>query len=149
VEKLRQQMASAEARKLPPEQQRELRRQFGKEMEKLSPAERNRLFAERQRRSRERMQNYFKQPRQQQVALLDQDIKRMEQMRQQGGNQFGPGAQGNPTQNGRGPSSAEDRDRRRRDRLDQSTPEDRAMFAEYLSQLRARQQQRGMMGPGR
>jgi hypothetical protein len=145
VEKLRQQMASEETRKLSLEQQRELRRQFGREVQKLAPADRQKLFAERQRRSRERLQNYFSLPRQQQIAMLDEDINRMERMRQQAGNQSGQ----NPPQGGRGPSSAEDRDRRRRDRLDQTTPEDRAMFAEYFSQLRARRQQRGMMGPGR
>jgi hypothetical protein len=95
------------------------------------------------------MQNYFKLPRQQQIALLDEDINRMDRMRQQAGNQFGPGGFGNPPQGGRGSASAEDRDRRRRDRLDQTTPEDRAMFAEYFAQLRARRQQRGFMGNGR
>jgi hypothetical protein len=45
--------------------------------------------------------------------------------------------------------SSEDRDIRRRERLDQSTPEFRAQVAEYFRQLNARRGQLGVGPAGR
>jgi hypothetical protein len=78
----------------------------------------------------------------------------MEQMRQQmaqrnqgqpnGSGTFGAGPNGN-----RPPMSDEDRDRRRKERLDQTTPEFRALMDQFRKDMAARRAQRGMPAMGR
>lgn len=125
-------------RSLPAEQRRELGKQFREQVQRLSPAQRGDLFKDRRKAMEERIASFFKKSRQEQLAQLDEDIDRMQQFRGQGppGGGFG----NNP---GRG-RSAEDRDTRRRERLDQTTPEFRAQRAEYFRQLNARRQERGL-----
>jgi hypothetical protein len=121
------------------DQRRELGKQFRAEMRKLSPQQRGELFKDRQRAMRERIAGFFKKSRQEQIAQLDSDINRMQQFRNQG-----------PPQGPMNPSgiarSSDDRDARRRLRIDQSTAEERAQRAEYFKQLNARRQERGL-GP--
>ena len=125
-------------------QRRELGKQFREEVRKLSPQQRGDLFKDRQKAMRDRIAGFFKKSKQEQVAQLDEDINRMQQFR---GQDPPPGGA-----NGAAPFvSSEDRDTRRRQRLDQSTAEERAQRAEYFKQLKARRQQRGLgpMGFGR
>ena len=126
-------------RSLSSEKRRELGKQFRDEMRKLSPQQRGELFKDRQKAMRDRIAGYFKKSRQEQMAQLDEDINRMQQFRGQG-----------PPPGGANTAapfvSSEDRDTRRRQRVDQSTAEERAQRAEYFKQLNARRQQRGL-GP--
>jgi hypothetical protein len=126
-------------RSLSADQRRELGKQFREEMRKLSPQQRGQLFKDRQRAMRERIAVFFKKSRHEQVAQLDEAINHMQQFRNQGPPQ-GP-------MNGAGVArSSDDRDARRRLRIDQSTAEERAQRAEYFKQLNARRQERGL-GP--
>jgi hypothetical protein len=130
-------------RSLNPTQRQELSKQLREEVRQLAPEQRRELFKDRQKRFQERIAAYFKKPRNEQVAQLDEDIKRMDEFRRQR-------PQGAPVNN---PNiswtnvSSQDRDLRRRERLDQGTPEQRAQMAEYFRQLNARRGQLGL-GPG-
>jgi hypothetical protein len=126
-------------RSLSADQRRELGKQFREEMRKLSPQQRGQLFKDRQKAMQDRIAGFFKKSRQEQVAQLDEDINRMQQFRNQGP----PPGPMNPAGVAR---SSDDRDARRRQRIDQSTAEERAQRAEYFKQLNARRQERGL-GP--
>jgi hypothetical protein len=124
-------------RSLSADQRRELGKQFREEMQKLSPQQRGDLFKDRQKAMRDRIAGFFKKSKQEQMAQLDEDINRMQQFRGQGPP---PGGR-NGAQVAR---SSDDRDNRKRERIDQTTPEERAQRAEYFKQLNARRQQRGL-----
>src|SRR5262249_3723725 len=129
-------------RTLSPEQRRELGKQFRDETRQLSPEQRGELFKDRRDAFNKRIADYFKKSRVEQVAQLDEDIKRMDQFRgQRPGN-------GGPPNNPPTYSSAEDRDTRKRQRLDQSTAEERAQRAEYFKQLNDRRRQLGIPASG-
>jgi len=144
VQYLRRQLTGEKARDLTPEQRRELGRELGEEIRQLSPEQRRELAKERQRGFREQVERFFKLSKKEQFARLDEQIDRMDAARRSAGTNGGPAG---PTGN-RGPTSPEDREHRRRQRLDETTPEDRALFAEYFQQLKNRRQQRGMMAGG-
>src|SRR5205814_185050 len=133
-------------RQLPPEQRRELQTQFRQEVAKLSPAQRGQLGEGRRQQSRERLKQFFRLSRAEQKKYLDAEIKRMEARRQEmarNGSGPPPGRAGNA---GGGPRAAtpEQRDQRRRQRLDQTSPEDRALASEYFKQLAERRRQLGL-----
>ena len=142
VLELRRQLAD---RGLTPEQRREVGRQLGQEVRQLSAEQRRELAKDRSRGFREQMDRFFKLSRREQVAFLDQQIDRTEtQRRQQPTAAAAPGNAG-----GQRSLSTEDRERRRKERLDQSTPEERAQRAEFFRQLNDRRQQRGLPPFGR
>jgi hypothetical protein len=124
-------------RTLSAEQRRDLGKQFRDQVQKLTPAQRGDLFKDRRKAFEDRIAGFFKKSRQEQIAQLDEDINRMRQFRGQGP----PG--GGPINTLGRARSSDDRDTRRRERLDQTTPEFRAQRAEYFKQLNARRQQRG------
>jgi cell division protein FtsB len=150
--------------KLPPQKREQMQREMAEEGRK---------------RFEEQMKRYAKMSPDEKTRYLDQQIDRMEQFRQRrqqqnqngsgpgtgaggvftsgpaGGGQRGPGGQaqggaggGQGFGNGQ-QSSAEDRERRRKQMLDQTTPEFRAMRDQYFKDLRQRQQQRGFTTFGR
>lgn len=124
------------------DQRREVGKQFRDQMKQLSPEQRGELFKDRRKGFENRIADYFKKSRPEQIAQLDQDIKRSEQFRGRGPQNGGP-----PTNLGKS-GSAEDRDTKRRQRLDQSTPEQRAQRAEYFTQLNDRRKQLGSPASG-
>jgi hypothetical protein len=129
-------------RTLSPDQRRELGKQFREATQQLSPEQRGELFKDRREAFNKRIADYFKKSQADQIAQLDEDIKRMDQFRgQRSGN-------GGPANNAVINSSAEDRDLRKRRRLDQSTPEGRAQRAEYFKQLNDRRRQLGIPAAG-
>jgi len=132
---LAKQMADAT---LSADQRRQVGRQFRDQVQKLNPAQRRDVFQDRRKAMEKRIADFFKKSRQEQIAQLDEDINRMQQFRGQG-----PPQGGGPMNNPGRARSSEDRDTRRRERLDQTTPEFRAQMAEYFKQLNARRQQRG------
>ena len=143
---LRQQLRSEDNRKLPPDKRRELFQKFNQQVRQLKPEQRRALFQGQPNPMRERIDRYFTLSKKARAAFLDQEIKRMESMRGQRGPAGGPNAGFGAGPNGgnRPPSSAEDRDHRRRERLDQTTAEERARFAVYFQDLRQRRQQLGL-----
>src|SRR5262245_44142408 len=129
-------------RGLSAEQRRELGKQFRDQVKGLSADQRSELFKDRRKAFEDRIAGYFKKSRQEQIAQLDEDIDRMNQFR-------GPRGAGGPMNNAGPGGSAEDRDLRRRQRLDQTTPEQRAQMAEYFKQLNDRRRQRGLAAGAR
>ncbi len=153
VEELGKQLREA-GRNLPADQRRERWQEFRQEMDKLTPEQRRQVGAkiseERRRTLRAKLQQYFAMSRKEQQAFLDGEINRMEARRRQrerdraqGGTNAagagGPGNRGNWSK-----LSPAERDRMRQQRIDSSTPEDRAMTSEFFKQLNERRQQRGL-----
>ena len=168
MDKVRQ--LAAEARDLPKDQAKEARSKVWAEAKKLSPEQRRELFAE---EGRSRMKAYFSLSREKKNEMLDAMIKRdlqrqAERKKQQaaaarsktgaakgnsatakaggaqGKGQGGPGGGGGGRQN----MSPEQRAAARRDRLDKSNPSDRAMRGEMAADMRARRQQLGLPAGG-
>ena len=139
VEEMREQLRSEEMKTMTREQRREFFGQFRKEVEKLSVEQQRQLFAGRRNPFRERMEKYFHASRQEQLAILDQTIRREEQFRANQGNAppgSGFGGQSN--------STPEDREKRRQQWLCMTTPSERAQMAEFRQQVQQRRQQLGL-----
>jgi hypothetical protein len=153
IKELSAQLRGEASRNLPPEQRRDLGRQLREQMQSLSPAQRDQLWQERQARAREEMRKFFKLSKEEQKAYLDRLIQQGEERRQQmeerrqqmqaqnanqqNSNQQAMGQPG-PGQGRQGPprtGSDEDRERRRKEFLDRTTPEDRAMRAEFRKMM--------------
>jgi uncharacterized membrane protein len=146
---LRQQLTGEAGRKLPPDQRRELWKKYGQEVKQLSPEQRRDLTKDRREAVLAKLQKFFQMSKKERTVALDADIDRMEKWRKQrdsgaGGGPGGPGAKG-----GGPPRDAQDRERMRRQRLDETTPEERALRAEYFKLLNQRRQQRGLTPTGR
>jgi hypothetical protein len=158
----------ARAENLSPEDRRNLFRQIGEERQKLSPADRDKLSRERAKagleRRREQMKKYFALSDDDKKAYLDEQIDQEEARRKdreqrradRGDNAQGPGQRGNrqgfgPGGGGRGDNSSVDRGRGRKNRLNETTPEDRQQWSTYVQELSQRRQQRGLppLGGGR
>jgi hypothetical protein len=139
AQELRGQLAGDAGRSLSAEERRELWSQLRAEAKKLSPEERRNLWREQQQK---RMKEYFALSGQEKVAFLDAQINRMEQWRREQAQAGGDGAPAWGQQ--KRFLSPEDRDKRRRERLDLTTPEERAMRHEFFKDLQARRQQRGL-----
>jgi hypothetical protein len=142
---LREQLAGEAGQALSSEERRELWAKVRAETKHLSPEQRRNLWQEQQRHM---MQKYQSLSPQEKIAFLDGQIDRMEQFRRdrpQNADPNGAAARGRFL-------SPEERDRRRRERLDLTTPEDRALRHEFFKDLQARRQLRGLGGfgfPGR
>jgi rubrerythrin len=146
-----------EARQLTPAERQAKFADFRKAVGSLSPRQRQELFAEGRRASTDKLRQFLKMPKREQQAKLDQDIKRMEQRRQefakmrtdQAKSGSGPNA-ANPWGNrATGRLDPDQRDERARRRLDNSTPEERAARSEYRQLLDQRRQQLGLPAGGR
>ncbi len=138
VMELREQLTSEETRQLPREQRRELWTEFRQEVEKLTPEQRRQLWADRPNRFQERLEKFSKASPKERIAMLDEQIKREEDFRRNAANQ------GVDRANWRGAGTPEDREQRRRQWLDNTTPEQRALMAEFRQQLQQRRQQLGL-----
>jgi hypothetical protein len=119
-------------------------------MDKLSPEQKRGLFEERAKAGRERMDKFFKMPKAEQTTALDKMIKGMQAMRNRQTNQAQNAQQGgNPGGWGRGRSTdPEQRQLRRQQFLDMTTPEDRAQRALFRQMLNSRMQQLGITPGG-
>jgi hypothetical protein len=131
---------------LPPEKRRELWGQLRREMEQLSPAQRRDLREEQREARQKQLADYFKLAPQERAAYLDRQIDRMEAMRREIAQMRAQNPNGQGPFRGQRPSSQEERERRRRDRLDSTTPEERAQRTEFFRDLQTRRQARGMGG---
>jgi hypothetical protein len=128
--------------------------QFRQAAGNLKPEQRRALWDGQRSSFREQLSKYFALPKAQRMAFLDEQINRMEAQRkerervraatgQSAAGRAGPTAAQQARGGGRSPTAAE-RDPRRRERLDQTTPQDRAMRSQYFQELQARRQQRGL-----
>ena len=120
--------------------------------------ERRQDQAEMQQRQRERLKRYFGLSQEEKTRYLDEQIARMEkgrQARQANGGSAGSGrGQSGPPGSAEGAAASEtgpssrDRDKRRMDRLDSTTPEERAMFVQFRQEMSARRAQLGLPTSG-
>jgi hypothetical protein len=144
VKRLRAQLSGEAGGKLTPDQRRELGSQIRNKIRQFTPLERRELDEER----REQLRRYFSLSKKDKIAYLDQQIKRMETARGQWqANQRANNANFGPRIRTLDP---EERDKRRRERLDLSTAEDRADRAQFRKDLQQRRAQLGlapMAGP--
>ncbi|MBI3838376.1 MAG: hypothetical protein HY288_10650 [Planctomycetia bacterium] len=155
--------AQIDAEDLPREKRRELFGQMREEMEKLSPEVRKSLFADRrkewQKRQQQQMREFFALPKDQQIAMLDKQIDRRGRGWGRGGPNGGPPGGGGPSANAQGQGgpggfggpgggprggSGLDSMQRRKDYLDNTTPEFRAQMTEYRRMMQQRRTQRGV-----
>jgi cell division protein FtsB len=165
VKQLREDFA-AHAKEWAPDQRQEKGKQMRDAMAKLSPAQRDAMAAEGRQRFQQELERYAKMSAADKTRYLDERIDQSERMRQQLGRQnavgggprpggggpgsgvlaTGPGGSGGP--GGRPAASPEERERRRKERLDQTTPEFRALMDQFRKDMNARRQQRGLPPTG-
>jgi cell division protein FtsB len=159
VQQLRQELFAAKT--ATPDQRKATAEQFRQEMRKLSPGQRSELFVAGQKEAVARLDAYFAMSPAEKRQHLDRAIDRMEQWRKERANRP-PGA-GGPPGSGRRPGgdrprSAEEVEKHRKERLDRTTPEQRAMMDQlrakgerFRNDLNQRRAQRGLPaanGPG-
>jgi hypothetical protein len=150
LKKVRQLQAEfAQAKNMTAEERQLKGREMRDAMSKLSQSQRQELFAEGQKRMEEQYKRYAQMSQAEKTRHLDEQIKRSEQMRQQF--QRNPNTQ-RPQSTGQGGprrgQSAEERDKRRRERLNNTSPEFRALRDQYRKDLAARRQQWGLPANG-
>ena len=155
---LQKELAGPQGRAMSAEQRREKWQQYRQLTKNLTPAQRNQLSAESRKRRQQEMARYFKMSPAEKTRYLDERIRAGEKMRQQnqarnGQNGGGNGPRGGST-NGGGPPGNRDRspagrDQGRQDRLDNTSPAERAMFAQFMKDLNNRRTQLGMPQGGR
>jgi hypothetical protein len=174
AKQLQQELTGPLAQSLPPEERRQKWQEYRETTKQLTPAQRRELTAERDKRRRDEMTRYFSLSAAEKTRYLDERIAQTEQRRQareaQGGTNGGPGggpgggprgatggpaggpgtggpAANNPQDVG---SSKQARDQWRMDRLDSTTPADRAQMTQFMADLNARRAQLGLptRGPG-
>lgn len=160
-------LRSEETLSLPPQKQLEMMEQFRKESQSLPPEQRRKVEEWGRQWFKGVMDKYYELPEEQREAYLDAWIDRFEAMRQErerareeraaqkaaagddaapAGTQ--PGASGEAkgaAGKGRWNSlTPEEREKRRRDMLDRTTPEERARFADFMLKIGARRVARGL-----
>jgi hypothetical protein len=155
-----------------PEERRQQWETMRRELDKLTPEQRKDLRKEGNKRFTDRIKQYLAMAPADKIKFLDEQIQRQEQMRQQwearraemaaqggqggGGGPGGPNAAGNPGPNGEGrrrPATQEERERRRKERLNDTSPEDRAARDIFFHDMSARRAALGLpplgpFGPG-
>jgi hypothetical protein len=161
LQQMRDQMFAS--RDLPEAQRDQLRDQFRQRLEGLSDAQRRAVFAggreQWQQRNQQRMDQFFAMSRADQQKRLDESINRMLE-RQKDQNQNGAGNRnarsggngGRGGDRGRNMTPAQ-RESRAKQRLDRSSPKERAQRDEFRRRMQERMQQRGinpqlLPGPG-
>jgi hypothetical protein len=148
------------AQKMSREERRQKWQAFLAERAKLTAGQRKALGAEFRKRRKKQLEHYFSLSPEEKSQFLDQLIDRMEARRRawqenrrrresgQGQGQGGQSGQDNTGRGGWGRLSPEDRDRRRKEWLDSTTPEERAQRDQFRADLRNRMAQRGLGGWG-
>jgi hypothetical protein len=156
VRALRIELSGDAGKALPPEEREAKSRQLREQMQKLSSEQRDELFADARQRANDEMERYVKLSPAEKRKHLDQQIDRMEEMRRRmqqrppqsagGGPQTGRSGGGEPRgPSGQGrPQTPDDRERRRQQRLDQSSPRERQLRDMYRRDLENRRRERGL-----
>ncbi|MBI3407705.1 MAG: hypothetical protein HY040_05030 [Planctomycetes bacterium] len=136
-----------------PEEQKRLWGEFRESMKDLTPEQRRALGADAKKRRDEEDKRYYTLSNEDKTKWLDRQIDRMEEMKKRwdsttdkkkgGGN---PGGSG-PGQSGKGNwsnLSNEEKELRRKQNIDKTTPEERARRDQIRKDLAARREQRGL-----
>jgi cell division protein FtsB len=143
------------ARGATPDQRKATAAQFREEMRKLSPDQRSELFVAGQKEAVARLDVYFAMSPAEKRRHLDGAIDRMEQRgKERNARPQGAGGPGRRPGGDR-PRSAEEIEKRRKERLDRTTPEQRALMDQlrakgerFRNDLNQRRTQRGLPPTG-
>jgi hypothetical protein len=145
----------AQFEQLPREERREKGRELWKEIEELTPEQRDAVFAERRaewmKREKEHLKEFFAMTKEQQVAALDKEIDRMRERAKNGKGRGGRGGGGGPGggggggpqfgRDGNGNVGASDRTK---GYLNRSSGDTRGASYEYRRMMNDRMRQRGL-----
>jgi len=123
-------------RDAPPEQRPEKFQQLRDGMQSLSQGDRNRIAADGRQRFEQEMIGYTRLSKSEKDKYLDERIDRTQRSDQN--RNFGSGGP-------RPALSQEERDRRRKERLDQTSPEFRAAMDQFRRDMENRRKQRGLL----
>ncbi|MFO0938966.1 MAG: hypothetical protein U0798_20880 [Gemmataceae bacterium] len=145
----------AQAKDLKPEERQALFKDMRTAMNNLSPAQKKLLSSERQAKQIQELKNYVALSKAEQRKYLDSRINMMQQMTRanQGAGPMGPsgGRNGMGSANGPGGSggqrSPEQIEHAKRERLDHSSPEFRALNDRFRNDLTQRMRERGISPP--
>src|SRR5262245_188497 len=127
-------------RNTPPEQRPAKFQELRATMQSIPQRDRERMMADGRKRFEQEMIRYSKLSKEEKQKYLDERIDRSQRFRQQNGAP-NPNFGGWPRNNN---LSAEERDRRRKQRLDQTSPAFRAAMHQFRKDMEARRHQRGL-----
>ncbi len=146
VKALRAELFSDQGKKLSADERKGKFEALRKASENLSPAQKQQLAKEGQKRFEQQLQGYAKMSKKEQLAYLDEQIDRMKKAPQKGGPAKGGLGSANFAANKKSLSNA-DREHLRKQRLDATTPELRALMTQYRKDMQARMAARGVTPP--
>lgn len=127
------------------EERDQKRGELRRAMSGLSQSQRRALFADGRQRGNQEMERYRNLPPADKKKYLDQMIDRQQQMQQrQPRNAALPNGSQRPGSQNRPPPTAEDRERRRQQYLDHSTPRERELRDQFRRDLDNRRRERGL-----
>jgi hypothetical protein len=132
---LRDELSGTAAASSSSKQRQKQLQQLQQAIGQLTPQQRKTFWADRRRQLNDWLNDFFRSPRQEQVARLDAEIDRMDGYRRQGGTDWTTGL------------SAEELQERQKKWLDLTTAEERALVDLYFQMLAERQQERGSSVP--
>jgi hypothetical protein len=139
---LRDRLTGADAARSSPVERRRQWMQLREAIDQLTPKDRKAFWAERRRRFRAWLDDFFRSSRPEQIARLDEEIERMNAFRRR---------EASDSASGKGPSwtaglSEEELQQRQKLWLDLTSAEERALVDQYFAMLAQQQQQRGQGG---
>jgi hypothetical protein len=143
VRAMQKELFGPEAKKLAPDERKSKFAALRLATAAMSPAQTQALVKSGQARFQKEMERYAKLSQKEQMQYLDKQIDNMSKGKK-GGGQFGQGQGGGFAKKSGKSMSSEERDRMRRQRLDRSTPELRALMDRYRKDLQARMNARGI-----
>jgi hypothetical protein len=150
IQGMRAELFAASARNLSPEERSAKLIELRNAQAKLTPAERNDLFAESRKRRDAELERYARMSRDEKLQFLDDRIDQMRAMQSSGlgrptnGSRDSGGSFGG--RGGASNSSDDDREHRRKLMLDATTPEQRALRDNFMRDFRTRLAQGGLPG---
>jgi hypothetical protein len=162
VKELRTELFSEKGREMAPEERQKKWEELRNTMKQMTPAQRRQLNAEARKRRNAELSRYFAMSPTDKIHYLDERIARDEQRRQawqarqaqgNGGNGATPrrgqaegsGQPGDPSAGGEtSANKTQLRDQRRMDRLDDTTPAERAQNTLYVKEMNDRRIQLGL-----
>jgi len=146
---LREELFSENSQSLSSEDRQAKFEQFRDMTRNLSDADRRALFQDRQKRQEEDLRRYVQMSPAEKKQRLDRDIKRQQEFAQRmQNNPNGGGPPGGGGFGGRGGSSTpQDREQRRKQHLDNTTPELRELRDQYRRDMDSRRKELGLPPP--
>jgi len=143
---LQQRLAGDDTHLLPLPQQLELRSELRSELQQLSHKQRRLLRADRRRLLIAKIDRYRALSKAEQIAFLDREIDRLIALRREEKRAAAEGGSAGATGRERPGGNADDREQSLKQKLDATTPEDRAKLGDYGKQMLDRAQTRGVVG---